>query len=294
MPDISPQDIVNEIQKFVDRFAAKIEPVQQRLYAKVMAVLKDVSVDSEGNIKRTSANMKLIKSVEKDLKSIIQNQEYQQNIADLKKYLDETIKLQQEYFKATDDAGKPSVMGEIQDQAFRSTVDVLTGAGIQSNLVNAATDIVSQGITEGASFADMNDQLRKFMVGDNETNGKLLSYSKQIVSDTLHTTSRNYNSIMTEKLGMEWFQYVGATVKDSRPWCKALVKKRWIHESELGSICRGVIDGTQVSRQGLMPDTNKSNVISRCGGWNCSHSMVPVPSELVPKAIRERFEPIEV
>lgn len=290
MPEISPIDIVKEIKGYVDEFTGNIEPLQKELYSKVISKLKELTLDSSGNIKRTASNLKAIKAVQKDLSAMISNQKYQQNIANLKGYLDETIRTQSEYFKVVDDVAQPSVVGEIQSQAFKSAVEVLTGAGFKENVVNAATDIVSQSITEGSSFATMNDKMRDFMLGNKEVEGKLLSYSKQIVSDTLHTTSRNYNSIMTEKLGLKWYQYVGATVKDSRPWCKALVKKQWIHESELGSIVRGEIDGEQVSRQGLMPDTNKTNVISRCGGYNCTHSLTPVPDEMVPDKIKKRFE----
>jgi hypothetical protein len=289
MPD--GKKIVNEIQAYVDDFATNVEPIQKKLYDRVSGLLSQLSLDAEGNIKRTQANTNLIYDVKAELNSVVNNKAYQKNVAGINSALQDVTDLQENYFnKIDEDAVKPPVIDAVADHAFEQATVNLIGAGLKSAVVDAAADIVSSGITEGASFGDMNEQLRTFMLGNDKVDGKLVSYSKQIVTDTMHTQSRNYNSIMTEKLGLKWFRYVGALVADSRPWCIALEHKEWIHESELSKICSGNIDGQQVSRQGLMPDTNKENVISRCGGYNCGHHMTPVPSELVPKNIRAKFE----
>jgi hypothetical protein len=289
MPD--GKKIVNEIQAYVDDFATNIEPVQKKLYDRVSGLLSKLTLDADGNIKRTQANTNLIYDVKAELNSVVNNKAYQSNVAGIKSALSDVTELQENYFnKIDEDAVKPPVIDAVADHAFEQATVDLVGAGLKSTVVDAAADIVSSGITEGASFGDMNEQLRTFMLGNDKVDGKLVSYSKQIVTDTMHTQSRNYNSIMTEKLGLKWFRYVGALVADSRDWCIALEKKEWIHESELPPICRGLIDGQQVSRKGLMPDTNKENVISRCGGYNCGHHMTPVPEESVPSEIRRKFE----
>lgn len=289
MPD--GKKIVNEIQSYVDDFSTNIEPIQKKLYDRVSGLLSQLSLDSEGNIKRTQANIDIIYDVQTELKSVVNNKAYQSNVASLKSALSDITDLQENYFtKIEPDSTKPPVVDAVIDHSFDTAVSDLTSAGLQSTVVDAAADIVSTSITEGTSFGDMNDQLRTFMLGNEEKEGKLLSYSKQIISDTMHTASRNYNSIMTEKLGLKWFRYVGALVADSRPWCIALERKEWVHESELSKICSGNIDGQEVSRQGLMPDTNKDNVVSRCGGYNCGHHLAPVPAELVPTNIRRKFE----
>ncbi len=289
MPD--GKKIVNEIQSYVDDFATNIEPIQKKLYDRVSGLLSQLTLDADGNIKRTQANVNIISDVKTELNSVVNNKAYQKNVAGLKSALTDVNDLQENYFTTIDPATvKPPVIDSIVDHSFDTAVSDLTAAGLKSTVVDAAADIVSTGITEGTSFGDMNTQLREFMIGNEEKEGKLLSYSKQIVSDTMHTASRNYNSIMTDKLGLKWFRYVGALVADSRPWCIALEHKEWIHESELPAICNGNINGQKVSKQGLMPDTNKENVVSRCGGYNCAHHMVPVPAELVPANIRRKFE----
>lgn len=283
--------IVNVIQDNIDEFADSIEPIQRKLYNRVTSLLQGLTLDSDGFINRTQANMDIINDVKTELSSVVNYPAYQKNVAGIKSSLDDVTNLQTNYFgKISEDAKQPPVMDSIVDNSFDTVLASLTEAGINENVVSAATDIVSNGITEGSSFSDMNEALKTFMVGNDKVDGKLLSYSKQIVSDTMHTTSRNYNSIMTEKLGLKWYRYVGALVTDSRPWCIAMEEKEFIHESELGKCCAGNIDGKQVSKAGLMPDTTKDNVVSRCGGYNCGHHLVPIPSEGVPTNIRRKFE----
>ncbi len=163
-------------------------------------------------------------------------------------------------------------------------------AGVNENVINDAADIVETHIRDGSSFTTLVDELKTRIVSNPETDSKLVSYSKQIINDTLSDFSRNYNNLVTEDLELEWFEYLGALVDTSRPFCKALVKKHFIHKSELPKISRGDIDGHQVSLEGLVKGTNGSNIISRAGGYNCSHQFIPVPSSTVPTSLRRKFE----
>lgn len=291
MPDINPKEIVVKIDDFVNTSANKLEPLQKSLFNKISAELKELSVDSDGFIKRTSSNLDIINNVKAELNAVLTNPKYNSIVNGVSDTLSEVNDLQGSYFQTIDPSlVTPPVVLSTNELAFQDAKADLTKAGFQTEIVDSASDIVQTAITEGTSYADMNSQLADFIIGNDKVDGKLVSYTKQILGDTLNNASRNYNSIITDKLGLEWFRYVGALVKDSRPMCRALEKKEWIHISELPSICRGIVDGQQISRQGMMPDTNKDNVISRCMGWNCEHHMIPVASESVPKNIRAKFE----
>lgn len=289
MPD--KINIADEIQSTVDEFADSMSPIQRGLYNRVSALLKSLSLDSDGNIKQTASNLSIINKVEIELNSVTKNPEFQDQVASINSALADVNQMQNHFFDVQiPDFAEPAVIPAFQEQAFNNAVTSLTGAGMQQEVVNHALDVVRDGIMEGASFADMNDLLRISMLGNKEIEGRLVAYTKQILSDTLHGQARDYNSIITKKLGLVWYEYIGPLRDTSRPWCIALEKKQWIHKSELAAICAGNIDGHKVSLAGLMPDTNKENVVSRCGGYNCMHHMVPVPAESVPDEIRAKFE----
>jgi len=301
MPN-NANEIVDEIQGMVDSFTDKIFPIQNEIYNKVQKTLLKLTLDSNGNIKRNISNINRINEIKGILQTIVRNPNYQKNVSSIKSSYKDITKIQKDYFKNNfNELKEPEILNSIMEQSFENTISSLTDSGLNVNVVNEATKIVSNGIISGSSIVEMNDLMQLFLKGNTEIDGKLVSYSKQIVNDTLHSVARNYNSIMVDELGLQWYQYVGALVKGkknktnnkrhggSRPWCIALVDKQWIHESELSKICKGNIDGNKVSLQGLMPDTNKSNIVSRCGGYNCTHQLTPVPEEFVPKNIRKEF-----
>lgn len=291
MPEITPFQIVAEIDNYINEFAADIESIQADLYNRITVILKEISTNKDGDIKRTAANLKIISDVQKELNKAINDSKFHAQIAGLKSALQDVIYFQTEYFNQIEPGlSTPAVITELQEQSFDRVISDLTGVGIKDSLVNQGAKILRQSMLEGASFFKMNEDMKKFMIGNEDVEGRLVGYSKQIVSDVMHTNARVYNSIITDQLGLKWRQYTGALVEDSRPWCDAMVAKEWIHESELPAICRGEIDGRKVKLTGLMPDTNSKNVVERCGGFNCRHEMFPVSPAVVPQKIRSKIE----
>lgn len=86
----------------------------------------------------------------------------------------------------------------------------------------------------------------------------------------------------------------------SRDFCKACVKKKYIHRSEFTSIVKGEfkefkdIDGKISQRTklpyGMIDGTNSTNFMVRRGGYSCNHKLIPVAKEVVPKEIRQAYE----
>ena len=291
---ITPDDIVKAIDSDVNQYAKDITPIQKALFNKVTIILKDLSVDAEGNIAMTASNLKILNKVNATLSGIVNDEKFQYIISDVKISLDDVEKNQTKYYKdIADISAVPPVINELHKQAFEDTVENMTGAGINENVVKEAVDLVADHIKTGSSFIDMNEKLKDFMLGNKDVPGKLESYSKQIISDSLHQTARTYNSIMSDKLQLEFFQYVGALSEDSRPLCKALVKKQWLHKSEItmANLKRLASEyAKKAPMQGVYPTTTKETFVNDCGGYNCPHHCVPTPSEFVPAALRKKFE----
>ncbi len=288
---MNPKEIVTQIDEYVDKFSSKMTPIQKQLYARIELILKDISVDSEGNIRRSTANLKRINKVKSELSRVIRDPDYQDLVSNIQESMNEVSALQQSYYYKIDSSfEEPKVMATVQEQAFETSVVDLTEAGINENVVNEAVSILQQHISEGGSFNTMQTQMKKFILGNDEVDGKLVSYSKQIVSDTMHMTSRKYNSLAVDDLKLQWYMYVGSEKPTSRPFCIAMLEKKYIHESELAKCASGNIPGEgKVSLEGLMPGTTGQNLIDRCGGYNCAHALIAVPIESVPKAVRNKI-----
>ena len=154
----------------------------------------------------------------------------------------------------------------------------------------------------GGSRADFVEQVREFMLNTDAGDGKLVRYTKQIVTDSLNQFSANYNATLTDDLGLVWYKYDGSLKDTSRPFCDALIAAKkscmpYIHVSQLEEIVSGNICGEQVPiydktglPQGMIAGTNASNFRVNRGGYNCNHQLYPVSAAVVPKELRDKFK----
>lgn len=287
----TPSTSVNLIQAAIDEFVAGLPAIQKKQFDQIYITLKELTLDRDGLIKPNVANMKVMNKVRLQMEAIVENPTYLSKVADIQNEITKIADAKTTYFSNSfSQFNEPPVVGKMQDSAFRSATTSLTEAGVNEYVVNEAVSVLEQAVTSGSSFSDMVNNLEVQMLGNADVDPRLVSYSKQIMTDTLTGFTRDYNNLVVRDLGLQWYMYVGALVKSSRPFCDAMIDKKYVHESELGSVARGVIDGKTVSREGMMPDTNSTNIISRCGGYNCNHELVPISEELVPKSLREKFE----
>lgn len=278
------------VQTAIEEFVSGLPNIQKKQFDRVMGTLKELTLDADGLIKPNIQNMKVMDKVRLQLEAVVQNPTYLGNVASLQGTITKIADAKTGYFSAQfAEFNKPPVMAKIESNAFKSAAVNLTESGINANVVGESISVLEQAVTSGSSFVDMVNNLEVQMLGNAEIDSRLVSYSKQIMTDTLSGFTRDYNNLVVKDLGLEWYRYVGSLVKTSRPFCEALVAKEWIHESELGAIAGGNIDGKKVSKAGMMPDTNATNVLSRCGGFNCNHEMIPVSEESVPEKLRVKF-----
>jgi hypothetical protein len=290
---MSKRASVQSIEASIGEFVDGLPEMEKHLFDRVYAILKELSVDSEGKIKPTISNLKLISSVEQELETIVDDPKYQDKVFGLKDAISEVKNVQTTYYKASFEEfdKEPGVVKQYEKQAFESTVDDLTEAGIKENVINDASEIVEQHIRDGMPFSDLVETLKERMISRGGEDSKLVSYAKQTINDTLSGFGRNYHKIVTSDLGLEWFEYVGTLVEASRPFCIGMVKKHYIHVSELGKAVAGGFSSPKGSKEGMMKGTTKDNVVDRCGGWNCNHQLVPVPASSVPSNIRRKITP---
>jgi len=284
-------DLTDAIESSVDDYGSGLDAIQKAIYQKVMVLLKDLTTDAEGNIKTTVSNYKIITKVKNIIKKELNSDAYIKQVSKVDDHYANIKDIQDSYFTSMfDDYTAPAVLAEFQKQAINDTIESLTGSGINEILVNKATDIVGDNIRSGRNFTDMTDELEEFILGNDKVDGKLIYYSKQIMNDSLSQYAGNYSKIITDDLDLQWFGYVGGLVRDSRQMCRVLVAKKYIHISEIKGICRGEVDGKEVSTAGMIPGTDENNFQELRCGFNCGHQAIPLPKESVPQDIRDKFE----
>lgn len=288
-------DLIDELERAPDKFNASTPAIQRQVFDRIAILLKEL--DTIGtNLKTSVTNLRKIGKIKREIERIVLTDKYIKDVGIFTNSFQRVTELQTAYFASLEQGFTvPAIVKELQRTAIISVQEGLLEQGISQEIAQKSADIIRLNITENASFGDLVGEMRDFIAGDKNTDGALQRHAKQLTTDAINTYSAEYNQIVSDDLGFEWYRYVGALVKRSRDFCIALHKKDFIHKSEFASITRGQIDinhdGTPetVSLAGLKPDTNASNFIIKRGGWQCAHHVTPVLTASVPKKLQDKF-----
>lgn len=296
---MSVEDIIEIIEKSIGGFQSRMPEIQRAVFLKLELIAKELETDSAGNIKNSVANMKLLNRLKSAMNEAILNKQYLKESAEFIKSFEAVSEAQNKMFAKMSDKFKPMpLLAEIRKQSVSTTLDYLTGAGIDANLTNPIKEILRKNITSGSSFNQLMKQLRNDILSNETGLGRLERYTQQITTDSLNQFSAEYTLTISNDLGFEWFVYTGSNKRTTRPFCEHLKKKKYIHISEFDTVLKKEIDGVKIGSEeipinqktglarGLIADTNKSNFRIYRGGHNCGHQLSPTSEAVVPKAIR--------
>lgn len=298
--------ILDRITKAIEQFNKKIPATQRAMLDAVEEELRRLDV-TDGRIKPTVANIKIVASIKSKMLRLIVTDEY---TAELKQFIQafrDITTLQNQYWKSVERTFKPrSILKQIRQQAISDTVAKLGEAGIGTNIGNQIADMLNQNITTGGSYKDLLSQLRGLVVDTPESDGLFNRYAKQITVDSINQYNANYTQIVSSDLGYQWFAYDGADIKTTRPFCDAMTDFRYFHISEVPRLLRAddlyyMKDGKRIKvplydktelPHGMIPGTNPENFFVRRGGYNCGHQVRPVSEILVKRQAPEIYERI--
>lgn len=300
---MTPEQILEKINKLVEqsaeKFNAKVPGMQDRVWKEVQLLLKGLDLKGD-RIAPSVKNLKLAGTVSRKLLKIIVNKEYREDLKEYLKAFDEITKLQNQYFTLIESRFKQTaLLKAIRQEAINSTLDGLTEAGL-SGIIGNIRKTLQQNVTTGGSYKDlmktMSGQLTDTSAGDGVISRNVKTYTITSVAQY----ARNYSQTVSEGLKFEWYQYVGSVITTTRCFCHAMVKKRYFHVSEIPDLLAGRFDefeerdceinGKTDLPDGMIKGTNVSNFLTYAGGWNCQHSIFPVPESWVPKALVDKFK----
>jgi hypothetical protein len=289
---MTPEELAAEIERLIVanniRFSSVVSSVQTSLYNKIISILKDLELDSEGYIKQSSANRKVLRQAQNAFDEVINNPAYQNAVSSHLKVIPKLDSLNNKYFKSVSDLFTPNknFIKDLQKQVIRDVNTNLLNEGVIAQVKTPLNQIMNQNVNSGGSFAGFQEQLRNYIKGNEKVEGRLLRYTTTYTADTLFTYSRTWQDAVTADLGLEFYLYSGGLTGKgkgsggSREFCIERTGK-YFHRKEI----EGWAD---LEWQGKNALTTKSSIFSLAGGHNCKHSMIPVSDLIVPKEVITR------
>lgn len=258
-------------------YATQIIRVQAKLYSDLTTILKFVDLDDQGYIKQNSGNRAILREAQNQFDKTIQSSVYQSALETHLQVIPAIDDLNNAYFESISSAFKPNraFIQSLQRQTIESVNSLILQDGLGAQVKIPLNNILQQNVNTGGSFSGMLDQVRTFIKGNEELQGKLLSYSRNIVSDTLFQYARAYQNSVTNDLGLVFFRYIGGIIEKSREFCRDR-NGGYFHQKEIES-------WANLQWQGKNPLTSKSSIFVLIGGFSCRHQLIPVSEIIVPK-----------
>lgn len=283
---MTPSELGNEIDKIIqgvtDQYASEIEAVQQEIYNKLVRILKNLELDSEGYIKQSSANRAILNDAESALDDLLPGSSFTQAVSNVLNAVPVIDAANIEYFSSSETFNENrNFIKSLQSRTIKSIESTLLEDGLTAQIKNPLSDILNRNVNSGGQFSGFLEEVRNFVTGTDRVDGKILSYSRTYLSDTLFNYSRAYQESITNDLKLDWYLWAGGLTDTSRPFCIHNAGQ-YFHRKEIEAMADQEWAG---KRQG----TTKSSIFIFVGGYGCKHSLIPVHDSIVPKERLSEF-----
>jgi len=279
-------DKIDALSTIPDEWAEKIMRFQPKLLNRLNKLAAKLTTTSDGLVEMTSANLNLISEIMADLKGFMTSGEYKTIVTELDAQFVAQEARTIAYFQSTfGNAPVTSFASTLYNTQRIRMLDEVIGVGLDSMLYAPIRNTLLDGIASGSSYPDLLDNLSRISIGDAENVGYLERYSRQLVSDTLATTDRQFTQIIGDELGLQWFRYLGGRMKTTRCFCLER-NGGYFHRNEIELWGQGIEIGkcrTDNGWAGMYKGTNAETIFSWVGGYNCQHSLLPISEAVVPK-----------
>lgn len=285
------KDKTLRLTRVPDEFLSAVDKATKELYPDVIELLSDLEIDSQGNILLNNTNLQLTAEVKEALKEILLQSDYVSAVKTFASEFNTQARITNQIFRKSFDFVSEGLAEQLINISKRNTADILINTIGDEAFADAVSEQVELAVSNNASFKDTIRAIRDVVTGNDEVDGKLQQYAKQIAHDQFAIADRSYTSAVAEELGAEWFKYSGDTIESTREFCRERHNKFYYYKE--------IEEWADEDWQGKIDGTNEKTIYSTAGGYNCRHSIIPVSIFAVPKDVVRRnisngnFEPSE-
>lgn len=282
------EKLADEIEKIIlavtDTYAGEITAIQDQIYNRLARILKDLELDSEGYIKQSAANRSVLNTAESALGELIPGASFVQAVSSTLGSINTINELNASYFSSISEtfSENRNFIKSLQAQTIESIESTLLQDGLTAEITNPLVDILNRNVNSGGQFSGFLEEIRDFVKGNPNVDGRILSYSRTYLSETLFNYSRAYQESMTADLKLDWYMFSGGVMDKSREFCIER-SGNYYHRKEIEK-------WPNLSWQGKRQGTTKSSIFIFLGGYNCRHSLIPVSEKIVPKEDLARIQ----
>lgn len=277
-------EFTDAIIKIIDKKIKTIDTAELDLYGQLNDVEKIIFEDLKkainklnvdgGKIQFDEKNIDLVNELDRVMIDAIQGSNMPSAIT---KYLRNFQTISDFNFDVHNDVNDLSktelekLVSPVQKLAVETTLNGLTGSGVNTNFIEPVRQGIFQNIVAGTNRTELEEYLRNYVLGNPNVDGLYSRYVKQVTRDALGQFDGQTNARIADEFGLDAFRYVGSLIDDSRPQCRRWIGKRVLQKSELQS----EINWANNNGTGMIGGTTPENFPVYRGGYNCRHAAIP-------------------
>ena len=277
-------EFTDAIIKIIDKKIKTIDTAELDLYGQLNDVEKIIFEDLKkainklnvegGKIQFDEKNIDLVNELDRVMIDAIQGSNFPSAIS---KYLRNFQTISDFNFDVHNDVNDLSktelekLVSPVQKLAVETTLNGLTGSGVNTNFIEPVRQGIFQNIVAGTNRTELEEYLRNYVLGNPNVDGLYSRYVKQVTRDALGQFDGQTNARIADEFGLDAFRYVGSLIDDSRPQCRRWIAKRVLQKSELQS----EINWANNNGTGMIGGTTPENFPVYRGGYNCRHAAIP-------------------
>jgi hypothetical protein len=276
-----------------ENLATEAKRIEAGLWRELLPLIQDLEVDSSGNIIQSDNNIRRIASIIESFNTLLAGKEYQDAVRTFLGTIDKNVELTDEIAKNIEKGFTPSQTNKNLLRLIKlNALDNLIGSGIRSTVSAPFAQQLIANIAARAPLREAVKSLQLIVEGDKDTDGRLAAHIKTTSTTAQSVADRSYSSAVYEELNVQWFRYIGGEIKTTRPFCEHRVDNIY-HRKEIeawgnGKNSGGLDDIKKGTWSGRIEGTDSRSIFVNLGGWNCRHSIVPIPERRVPDEVKQR------
>jgi hypothetical protein len=272
---------INRVENIPDRFISRAAATQAQLFNELLTILESLGLGREGGVTTSAADLARIDALIDQYYQRVRQGEYGGLVAGFIDQMQKQQQLNAQYYEVEFGLTPGALSASVYQQSRQKALRQLLGDDFKTNFINVIRDQVVQSVEAGASFTQMRSDLFPLFT-DGERLGQLHNWISQVTRDIFSVFDRAYNNSVAVELDLEFGQYAGGLVKDSRKFCTDRAGK-FYHVKEVES-------WASEEWQGKYRRTNARNILDWLGGYNCMHlfayrSIINVPDYVIERNI---------
>jgi hypothetical protein len=264
---------IQQLESSSTEFNSSVIRAQVQVLNEVLQELDGFELDSQGRLKASQGNALKLTAITDRLKRALVGSEYLKAVAKFVGDFEKTAAINDEIARQIKKDFEPSTF-QRQILKFRQAeaVSQLFGDALTSRVAQAVNNAVINAMSTNDSLTNLRQQIRTVLIEQGD--GALVQYTKTYANTAQSVAERAYSSGVAIEIGAEWFRYAGGEIDTTRLFCEERAGKVF-HKKEIES-------WADEQWQGQIEGTNRNNIFTLLGGWNCRHTLIPIPFEQVP------------